>query len=299
MHARVRDRLSLENDLRRAIAANDFEVHYQPIVSLTSGMCVGFESLVRWTRNGEPVSPVTFVPIAEELGLIEPLGTWVLQEACRTFANWQRQYPDAGLDCITVNVSSRQLVQQNFPRVVAADGAADRAAAGRPARRDHRDRAARQSRRGRDRAARAARLRREGLSRRLRHRLFVAEPPAQAAGRRAQDRSLVREQPAAARPSRPSSRASWRWRGRSTPAWSPKGSRAKCRRASSSGSAARTRRASSSRGRCRSRRPRRSSWPAVRSARRGLKPPVLRPSPDGRFGRRLPRVHQRLDRIGQ
>src|SRR6185436_4543 len=66
MHARVRDRLSLENDLRKAIAINDFEVHYQPIVALTSGMCVGFESLVRWTRNGEPVSPVTFVPIAEE-----------------------------------------------------------------------------------------------------------------------------------------------------------------------------------------------------------------------------------------
>jgi diguanylate cyclase (GGDEF)-like protein/PAS domain S-box-containing protein len=118
MHARVRDRLSLENDLRRAIASNDFAVHYQPIVSLASGMCIGFESLVRWTRNGEPVSPVTFVPIAEELGLIEPLGTWVLQEACRTFARWQRQYPGAGLDCITVNVSSRQLVKQNFPRVV-------------------------------------------------------------------------------------------------------------------------------------------------------------------------------------
>ena len=118
MHARVRDRLSLENDLRRAVASNGFEVHYQPIVALSSGMCVGFESLVRWTRNGEPVSPVTFVPIAEELGLIEPLGTWVLQEACRTFANWQRRFPGAGLDCITVNVSSRQLVQQNFPRVV-------------------------------------------------------------------------------------------------------------------------------------------------------------------------------------
>jgi EAL domain-containing protein (putative c-di-GMP-specific phosphodiesterase class I) len=114
----VRDRLSLENDLRRAIAANDFEVHYQPIVSLTSGMCVGFESLVRWSRNGEPVSPVIFVPIAEELGLIESLGTWVLQEACRTFAGWQRRYPEAALDCITVNVSSRQLVKQNFPRVV-------------------------------------------------------------------------------------------------------------------------------------------------------------------------------------
>ncbi len=118
MHARVRDRLSLESDLRRAVASNGFEVHYQPIVLLDSGMCVGFESLVRWTRNGEPVSPVTFVPIAEELGLIDQLGTFVLKEACRTFASWQRLYPASGLDYITVNVSSRQLVQQNFSRLI-------------------------------------------------------------------------------------------------------------------------------------------------------------------------------------
>lgn len=118
MHARVRDRLSLENDLRRAVAAHDFEVHYQPIVALTSGMCIGFESLIRWTRDGEAISPVTFIPIAEELGLIAPLGTWVLQQACHTFAEWQRRFPDAGLDCITVNVSSRQLMQQDFVRIV-------------------------------------------------------------------------------------------------------------------------------------------------------------------------------------
>src|SRR4029079_9405574 len=60
MHARVRDRLSLENDLRRAVAVNDVKGHYQPSVARTTGMCVGFESRVRWTRNGEPVSPVTF-----------------------------------------------------------------------------------------------------------------------------------------------------------------------------------------------------------------------------------------------
>ena len=93
-------------------------MHYQPIVSLASGMCVGFESLVRWTRNGEAVSPATFIPIAEELGLIEPLGTWVLRQACDTFADWQRRFPAAGLDCITVNVSSRQLMQQNFLFIV-------------------------------------------------------------------------------------------------------------------------------------------------------------------------------------
>jgi diguanylate cyclase (GGDEF)-like protein/PAS domain S-box-containing protein len=118
MHARVRDRLGLENDLRHAVSSNNFEVHYQPIVSLASGMCVGFESLVRWSRDGEPVPPATFIPVAEELGLIEPLGTWVMQEACRTFADWQRRFPEGGLDCITVNVSSRQLMQQNFLRIV-------------------------------------------------------------------------------------------------------------------------------------------------------------------------------------
>ncbi len=114
MHAREIDRVGLENDLRRAVKNNDFEVHYQPIVMLATGMCVGFESLVRWTRNGKAISPVTFIPLAEELGIIEPLGTWVLQQACATFADWQRRFPAGGLDCITVNVSSRQLMQQNF-----------------------------------------------------------------------------------------------------------------------------------------------------------------------------------------
>src|SRR5204863_4852189 len=118
MHARARDRLGLENDLRHAVNNNDFEVHYQPIVSLASGMCVGFESLIRWNRNGEAISPATFIPIAEELGLIEPIGTWVLQQACRTFADWQRRFPGGGLECITVNVSSRQLAQQGFLAIV-------------------------------------------------------------------------------------------------------------------------------------------------------------------------------------
>jgi diguanylate cyclase (GGDEF)-like protein/PAS domain S-box-containing protein len=118
MHARVRDRLGLENDLRHAVDNRDFEIHYQPIVSLGTGMCVGFESLVRWTRNGETIPPATFIPIAEELGLIESLGTWVLQQACRTFADWQRRFGMAGLECITVNVSNRQLMEQNFLLIV-------------------------------------------------------------------------------------------------------------------------------------------------------------------------------------
>ena len=118
LHARTKDRLDLENDLRHAVDNKDFEVFYQPIVLLGSGMCVGFESLIRWTRNGKAVSPVTFVPMAEELGLIESLGTWILQQVCETFAVWKRRYPNAGLDYVTVNVSSRQLMQQNFLRIV-------------------------------------------------------------------------------------------------------------------------------------------------------------------------------------
>jgi diguanylate cyclase (GGDEF)-like protein/PAS domain S-box-containing protein len=118
MHARALDRLGLENDLRQAVKSSAFDVHYQPIVSLTSGMCVGFEALVRWSRNGQATSPEKFIPVAEELGLIESLGTWVLQEACRTFADWRSRYPRYGLECITVNVSTRQLMQPNFLQIV-------------------------------------------------------------------------------------------------------------------------------------------------------------------------------------
>jgi diguanylate cyclase (GGDEF)-like protein/PAS domain S-box-containing protein len=118
MHARTIDRLGLESDLRHAVRNGDFEVHYQPIVSLSSRMCTGFESLIRWKRNGQAVSPADFIPVAEELGLIEQLGAEVLQEACRTFAGWQRRFADCGLDCLTVNVSTRQLVQQGFMYLV-------------------------------------------------------------------------------------------------------------------------------------------------------------------------------------
>ena len=118
MHARALDRLGLENDLRQAVKNNGFDVHYQPIVSLPNGMCIGFEALVRWSRNGKATSPEKFIPVAEELGLIETLGTWVLEEACRTFADWKRRYPQYGLECITVNVSTRQLMQPNFLQIV-------------------------------------------------------------------------------------------------------------------------------------------------------------------------------------
>ena len=114
MHKVALDRLGLETDLRQAVKSSSFEVHYQPIVSLSSRMCTGFESLVRWNRDGKPVSPADFIPMAEELGIIEPLGTWVMQQACAKFVEWKARYPQSGLDYITVNVSAKQLVQQGF-----------------------------------------------------------------------------------------------------------------------------------------------------------------------------------------
>src|SRR5205085_5330146 len=88
------------------------------IVHLGSRRCVGLEWVVSRTGRVEAVSPAAFVPMAEELGLIESLGTWVLQQACHAFAEWRRQYPDSGLDYITVNVSGRQLMQHSFLHLV-------------------------------------------------------------------------------------------------------------------------------------------------------------------------------------
>ena len=98
MHARAVDRLGLESDLRQAVKSQAFEMHYQPIVSLTSSRCVGFEALVRWTRQGKPASPADFIPVAEELGLMDSLGGWVLQESCRRFTEWRQRYPAAALE---------------------------------------------------------------------------------------------------------------------------------------------------------------------------------------------------------
>jgi diguanylate cyclase (GGDEF)-like protein/PAS domain S-box-containing protein len=118
MHAEAVDRLGLENSLRVAVRDQEFELQYQPIVGLSSGVCVGFEALARWTRDGKPVAPARFIPVAEELGLIEELGGWVLREACKTFADWQRRFPDQQFESIAVNVSTRQLVQPDFFRTV-------------------------------------------------------------------------------------------------------------------------------------------------------------------------------------
>jgi diguanylate cyclase (GGDEF)-like protein len=110
MHKTIVDRLTTENELRAAVEAEAFTVVYEPIVSLENGRLQGLEALIRWPhpRRGQ-VPPGEFIDIAEELGLIAPIGRWVLREACRTFVAWRRDHRDNAPSFINVNVSRSQL----------------------------------------------------------------------------------------------------------------------------------------------------------------------------------------------
>jgi diguanylate cyclase (GGDEF)-like protein len=113
MAIRSLSRLELENDLRRAFEAGDFQIHHQPKVDLASGQVVGVEALLRWRHAKRGwISPDAFIPIAEETGLIVALGEWVLRETCRQLQRW------AGTDLahltIAVNVSVQQFAHKDF-----------------------------------------------------------------------------------------------------------------------------------------------------------------------------------------
>ena len=115
LHAQALARLHLEADLRRATAAGDFALHFQPIVELSGGKVVGFESLLRWDRIGHGlVSPDFFIPVAERTGLINPIGKWVLSQACHQIVEWQKTLTNE-IDCVlSVNVSPRQIQQADL-----------------------------------------------------------------------------------------------------------------------------------------------------------------------------------------
>jgi len=114
MHEHVLERLALKADLQRAVVTDEFDVHYQPIVVLRSGAIVGVEALVRWNHPERGlVLPGDFIGLAEETGLILPLGRHVLHEACRQVASWRRQ-GHSGLG-VSVNISAKQLTSRNLP----------------------------------------------------------------------------------------------------------------------------------------------------------------------------------------
>ncbi|MCC6579903.1 MAG: EAL domain-containing protein [Phycisphaeraceae bacterium] len=110
MHREAVERLRLENDLRRALDAQQFMLNYQPIVELETGQIIGFEALVRWDHPERGVvSPIQFIPLAEETGMIVPLGIWVLKQACLELQQFNRRHPDHAPITISVNLSKRQI----------------------------------------------------------------------------------------------------------------------------------------------------------------------------------------------
>ena len=112
MDAQMQARHTLENDLRKAVTNGEFELYYQPIVNLASNDIAGFEALIRWhhPHNGI-VAPDAFIPLAEEIGLIVPIGEWAIRNACETAARWPGELK------VAVNISS---VQFRYPGLVQA-----------------------------------------------------------------------------------------------------------------------------------------------------------------------------------
>lgn len=109
MNQQAKERLRMESDLRHALERGEFVLHYQPIVDLGAGRLSAFEALVRWQHPERGlVRPDLFIPIAEETGLIVPLGSWVLSEACRTMRGLHQAFPQSGHVSVAVNLSGRQ-----------------------------------------------------------------------------------------------------------------------------------------------------------------------------------------------
>jgi diguanylate cyclase (GGDEF)-like protein len=115
MHARAVYLLQMENDLRRALEREEFRVHYQPIVSLENGQLAGFEALIRWQHPERGfINPGDFISLAEDTGLIVPMGMWILERACQQLAKWQWQSHANRQLFMSVNLSSKQLAQSSL-----------------------------------------------------------------------------------------------------------------------------------------------------------------------------------------
>jgi diguanylate cyclase (GGDEF)-like protein/PAS domain S-box-containing protein len=119
MHERAMQLLQIETDLRRAVKRSEFRLFYQPIVSLATGQIVGLEALVRWQHPERGmIAPMDFIPIAEETGLIVPIGQWVLTQACRQLLAWQQRGLVGTDGWVSVNLSARQLTQPDLVKQV-------------------------------------------------------------------------------------------------------------------------------------------------------------------------------------
>ncbi|MEH1129066.1 putative bifunctional diguanylate cyclase/phosphodiesterase [Micromonospora sp. CPCC 206061] len=120
MHERVRDRVEIELALRHALTSGQLRLAYQPIVELSTGRLVGAEALIRWTHPTRgPISPTTFIPIAEDSGLISAIGRWALDQTLRQLSIWRRDKLVADDFWISVNVSPRQLRDAGLPGILA------------------------------------------------------------------------------------------------------------------------------------------------------------------------------------
>src|SRR5207302_7424893 len=110
MHERVVERLELRSELQHALEFGQFEVYYQPVVRLNGQANYGVEALLRWNHPERGmIMPLNFIPLAEETGLIVPIGSWVIHEACREGALLQKRFPSAEPLTISVNLSVKQL----------------------------------------------------------------------------------------------------------------------------------------------------------------------------------------------
>jgi diguanylate cyclase (GGDEF)-like protein/PAS domain S-box-containing protein len=119
IHNQAIARMQIDFDLRRALEHQEFQVYYQPIVSLNSGRVSGFEALIRWQHPQRGwVSPAEFIPVAEENGLIVPIGWWILEQVCQQLRAWQQQSLVDPRLTVSVNVSGKQLTQPDLIQTV-------------------------------------------------------------------------------------------------------------------------------------------------------------------------------------